>query len=34
MFYLDRTYQSTERKFLNNQIDKNNFELYLYYFLI
>ena len=34
MFYLDRTYQSTERKFLNNQIDKNNFELYLYEYLI
>ncbi len=34
MFYLDKAYQSSERKFLNNKIDKNNFELYLQQYLI
>ena len=34
MFYLDKSYQSPERKFLNNQIDKNNFEYYLNQYLI
>lgn len=29
MFYLDKTYQTSERKFLNNQVDKNDFEYYL-----